>query len=318
MNQKKLHCYHKIYEQITLFPGIPIYEIAEKTGLSRNTASKYLGEMYEDMVLIGPQIRMLPAPDYREYIHLMNFKNPYFVFRNLHGFPHILWYAVTYGDWNFMVVTDRQIDFSQFPEYEETVYQGIRYHSATPRTEYTSWAKSFEKAFNEIKTFNPHIEQKNRQRAPVLDWGEDEWKMYHAFKSNTRKTATTTLKEIHVRYESYVEWIRDLDSHCSFHTGFYPEGYPTYLNYCFLFSTSYEQTVKKIFSSLPTTPFFMEAGDKFMVFTSVALSGIVRKLFCLIFDMKTQGIIRDFKYVALLFQAESEYCQNDPLNLVRV
>jgi glutaredoxin-related protein len=33
--------------------------------------------------------------------------------------------------------------------------------------------------------------------------------MYYAFKSNTRKTATTTLKQIHVRYESYVEWIKD-------------------------------------------------------------------------------------------------------------
>jgi hypothetical protein len=306
MNQRKLHCYHKIYEQITLSPGIPIYEIAANTDISRNTVSKYLGEMDEDMVLIGPQIRMLPAPDYKEYIHLMNFKNPYFVFRNLHGFPHILWYAVTYGDWNFMVTTDRQIDFSQFPEYEETVYQGIRYHSATPRTEYISWAKSFEKAFDEIKTFNPHTEQTNRQTAPVLQWGEDEWKMYHAFKGNTRKTATTTLKQVHVRYESYVEWIRDLDTHCSVHTGFYPEGYPTYLTYCFLFSTSYEQTVKKIFSFLPTTPFFMEAGNQFMVFTTVTLSGIVRKLFSLVFDMKTQGIIRDSDYATLLFQTEND------------
>ncbi|MGC1121766.1 MAG: hypothetical protein WBA22_11800 [Candidatus Methanofastidiosia archaeon] len=109
-----------------------------------------------------------------------------------------------------------------------------------------------------------------------------------------------------MRYESYVEWIKDLDTHCSIHAGFYPEGYPTYPNCCFLFSTSYEQTVKKIFSSLPTTPFFMEAGDQFMVFTNVALSGIVRKLFCLILDMKTQGIIRDFNYATLLFQAESE------------
>jgi hypothetical protein len=204
------------------------------------------------------------------------------------------------------VTTDRQIDFSQFPEYEETIYQGIRYHSATPKTECTSWVKSFEKAFNEIKTFNPHTEQKNRHIAPVLGWGEDEWKMYHAFKSNTRKTATTTLKQIHVRYESYVEWIKDLNIHCSFHTGFYPEGYPTYLTCCFLFSTSYEQTVTKIFSSLPTTPFFMEAGDKFIVFTNVALSGIVRKLFCLTFDMKTRGVIGDFKYATLLFQAKNE------------
>ncbi|MBU6998233.1 MAG: hypothetical protein HXS44_06885 [Theionarchaea archaeon] len=304
--QKKQKNFHKIYEQITLSPGIPIYEIAEKTRLSRNTASKYLGEMYENMVLVGPQIRMLPTPDYKEYIHLMNFKNPYFVFRNLHGFPHILWYAVTYGDWNFMVITNKLMDFSHLPEYEETIYQGTRYYSVTPRTDYSSWSKSLEKAFNEVNPFNSNTVQKNRQIAPLLTWGEDEWKMYHAFKSNTRKTATTTLQQIHVRYESYTEWIKDLDTHCSFHTGFYPEGYRTYLTYCFLFSTSYEQTVKKIFSSFPTTPFFMEAGNQFMVFTHVALSKVVRKLFCLVYDMKTQGIINGFNYATLLFQAQSE------------
>ncbi|MGC1122736.1 MAG: winged helix-turn-helix domain-containing protein [Candidatus Methanofastidiosia archaeon] len=167
--EKKQRNFHKIYEQITLSPGIPIYEIAEKTGLSRNTVSKYLGEMYEDMVLVGPQIRMLPAPNYKEYIHLMNFKNPYYVFRNLHGFPHILWYALTYGDWNLMVITDRLVDFSPLAEYEKTVYQGIRYHSATPKTDYTLRGNSFEKAFHEIERFNPHREGKNRELAPVLD-----------------------------------------------------------------------------------------------------------------------------------------------------
>ncbi|MGC1122735.1 MAG: hypothetical protein WBA22_16765 [Candidatus Methanofastidiosia archaeon] len=130
--------------------------------------------------------------------------------------------------------------------------------------------------------------------------------MYYAFKSDTRKTATTTLKQIHVRYESYVKWLKDIENHCSVHTGFYPEGYPTYLTYCFLFSTDYEQTVKRIFSYFPTTPYFMEVGDQFMVFTNVALSGIVRKLFCLDFDMRTQGIIKDFCHANLLFQAECE------------
>ncbi|MGC1120420.1 MAG: winged helix-turn-helix domain-containing protein [Candidatus Methanofastidiosia archaeon] len=304
--EKRQKNFHRIYEQITLSPGIPIYEIAEKTGLSRNTVSKYLGEMYEDMVLIGPQIRVLPAPNYKEYAYFLNFKNPYYVFQNLHGFPHILWYAVTYGDWNLMVITDGLVDFSQLTGYEKTVYQGIRYHSATPKTDYVLWGNSFEKAFHEIETFKPYRENKDRELAPVLDWGEDEWKMYHAFRSNTRKTATTTLKQIRVRYESYVKWSKDLDTHCSVHTGFYPEGYPTYLTYCFLFSTYYEQTVKRIFSHLPTTPFFMEVGDQFMVFTSMALSGIVRKLFCSIFDMKTQGIIKDFDHVTLLFQAKGE------------
>ncbi|MGC1119612.1 MAG: hypothetical protein WBA22_00840 [Candidatus Methanofastidiosia archaeon] len=306
MRQRKPSDFHKIYAQISTVPGMPIYEIANTTRMSRNTVSKYLLEMYRDTVLIGPQIRVLPAPNYKEYVYLMNFKNPFHFYQNVKGFPHIIYHAMTFGDWNSMVITDGLMDFSHLIGYEETVFQGVRYHSYTPRTDYISWFKGFEECLTCISTFTPHNESKNRTPAPVLDWGEDQWKIYHAFKDNTRKTATTTLKNIGVRYETYVKWAEDLDTHCSFHTGFYPEGYQAYLTYCFLFSTDYEQTVKEIFSHFPTTPFIMEVGNHMLVFMSVVLSGIKRNLFCSLYDMKAQGIIRDFNHATLIFQAKSE------------
>ncbi|MGC1121050.1 MAG: winged helix-turn-helix domain-containing protein, partial [Candidatus Methanofastidiosia archaeon] len=102
MKQRKLHCFHKIYEQITSSPGMPIYEIATNTDISRNTVSKYLQEMVEDCVLIGPQLRLLPSSTYKQYVYLMNFKNPYHLYHNLSGFPHVLYHAMTFGDWNAM------------------------------------------------------------------------------------------------------------------------------------------------------------------------------------------------------------------------
>ncbi|MBU7019787.1 MAG: hypothetical protein HXS41_01920 [Theionarchaea archaeon] len=307
MGQKKLRDFYKVYQQISAIPGVPIYKIADITKISRNTVSKYLMEMYRDTILIGPQIRMLPSPNYREYIYLLNFKNPFHFYQHVRGFPHILYHAMTFGDWNTMVITDRPIDVSHLVGYEETVFQGVRYHSYTPRTQHISWPKGIAECSARISRFTPHVEKKNRSLAPVLEWGEDQWKTYYAFKDNTRKTATTTLNKIGVRYETYVKWIENLETHCSVLTGFYPQGYQTYLTYCFFICTDYEQAVREIFSHLPTTPFIMEVGKNLMVFISVTLSGIKRKLFCLIYDMKTQGIIEDVSHAALIFQATSEF-----------
>ncbi|MBU7018311.1 MAG: winged helix-turn-helix transcriptional regulator, partial [Theionarchaea archaeon] len=105
MKQKTLH-FHRIYEHLRSSPKIPIYEIASSTSISRNTASKYLQEMIEDHILQGPQLRLLPSPTYREYVSLMNFKDPSHVFTCLSGFPHVLYHAMTFGDWNTMVITD--------------------------------------------------------------------------------------------------------------------------------------------------------------------------------------------------------------------
>jgi hypothetical protein len=46
----------------------------------------------------------------------------------------------------------------------------------------------------------------------------------------------------------------------------------------------------------------MEVGDNILVFANVALSELKRKLFCSIYDMKTQGIIKTFNHASLIFQ----------------
>jgi hypothetical protein len=50
----------------------------------------------------------------------------------------------------------------------------------------------------------------------------------------------------------------------------------------------------------------MEVGDNLLVSISVALSSIKRTLFCSIYDMKTQGIIKDISHATLIFQAKSD------------
>ena len=73
--------YHKIYSCVYDFPTMSVYDIALHTGLSRNTVIRYLKEMYTNGMIRGPHIRMKPALNYTEYVYLLNFQDPYKVFR---------------------------------------------------------------------------------------------------------------------------------------------------------------------------------------------------------------------------------------------
>jgi len=50
----KMRNYFKIYQQIYEYPTMSICDISQTTGLSRNTVTKYLKEMYVKGILVGP------------------------------------------------------------------------------------------------------------------------------------------------------------------------------------------------------------------------------------------------------------------------
>ena len=297
--------YFEIFEHIFETPSISIYDMSQIASLSRNTISKYLREMYIEDILVGPQIRMRPAPNYREYIYLMNFRNPFQVFEGLKQFPHVLYHVMTFGDWNIMAVTDRPLDFSKLVDFENMVRQAVRGHSYTPKVEYTAWDESFKKAYEEVNRFTQvRKEYKDRRLAPRLDWQEDEWKLYYAFKFNMRQKVTPLLRRINVRYETYTKWTESLETHSTIHVGFYPEGYRNYITYCFLFSSDHEDSVKSLFSLFPTTPFVLEMGNQLMVFVNMISSEITRKLFCTIYDMKRKEMIKGFNQAVAVFHCQ--------------
>ena len=292
--------YYKIYEQIYEDPVISLYDIHRNTGLSRNTVSKYLKDMYAQGMLFGPYIEMNPAPNYREYVYLMNFSNPPFVFRALKGFPHILECGIAFDDWNTMVITDLDLDFSKMVGFQSMVAKGVRGLTYTPRVEYTSWNEAFENMYDQIGKFTPAQKENRKREFHALNWGNDEWKLFHAFKHNMRKKVIATLKETKVRYETYSPWMKTLRDHCTVHTEFYPEGRETYMGHCFLFSTGHKSVVTSLFSLLPTSSVFTEVGDQLLVFAWVDSPDTTRRLFCTIYDMKTVGIIEEFSHAALL------------------
>ena len=196
--------YYKIYKVLTEHPTMSIYDIALHTELSRNTVSKYLKEMCENHIIIGPHLRMKSSPDYKEYVYLMKFSDPHAAFKGLHKFPHVQYNALTFGDWNTLVITNRLLDFSRLVGFESVVYQGVKYCTYTPAVEYTTWNQSFERIHEHLCRFAPwKSEITSRLQAPSLTWGEDEWALYQVFKYDVRKKVTPTLRKIGVRYETY-------------------------------------------------------------------------------------------------------------------
>jgi DNA-binding Lrp family transcriptional regulator len=300
---KKIRNYFKIFEEVYKDPTAHVSDIAVNTGLARNTVSKYLRKMYKKTIITGPSISMRPAPNYREYIYFLKFEDPLMVYNGLETFPHVLYHAVTSGDWNTMIVTDQPLDFSKLIGFQEMVHHDAKYTTETPKPEYTTWEESFHECHKTLEQYEPSIEHKNRRIASRLPWGSNEWKLFHSFQNNMRKKVSPVLRKIKVRYGAYTKWQEDLGEYCSTHTGFYPEGYSKYMHYCFLFSSNHEKSLRSIFSSFPTTSVVTELKDHLLVSAYVISSDVIRALLCIIYDMKAKRIITGFSHAVVLFHS---------------
>jgi hypothetical protein len=298
---KKVQKYGKIAQQISKDPAMKVKVIAQNAGMSRNTVSQYLQRMYERHIVVGPWISLKPHEDYTEYVYLMNFSDHFTVFEWLKGFPHVLYHGATFGDWNTMVITDRLLDLSQLVGFESVVYLGKKGIVYTPPVDYCSWSNWLKRMYDHLDTFSFNGESENTGLAPFLDWGADEWKLYHAFKPNVRKKATRVLKKLHVRYETYTQWLDTLHDHCTIHTEFYPEGLNTYVHYCFLLDSDYNQSVKSLFSLFPTTPVIMEVGNQLLVSLKVVSSEATKNMICMVCDMESRGMVNKVRKALMVY-----------------
>lgn len=303
-SKKRLYYCYRVYEQIYLNNTMKISEIAQNADMSRNTVAKYLKKMYEKDILQGPYLRVNPAQNYTEYVYLMEFADPYMTFQRLQGFPHVVYCAQLFGDWNTIVITDELLDLSQLVGFQDMLFKGVRGVSYTPKANMTSWEQCVYCVEDYVHEFEPQLTPAQRNILPKLPWGNNEWRLFSAFYGNLRKKITPTLKKIDVRYDKYTAWKNGLDVYCTSHTGFYPQGYTSYAHHCFLVSTEYEPQIKKLFSFFPTTSFFMEVGKSLLVIVSVPDPTVIRWLYCVINVMKAYDIIKKFWHAHVVFHKD--------------
>ncbi len=288
---KRSSRYHEIYELIYDNPKLPNFEVAKATGFSRNTIATYLHEMATNEIMRGPQLSIQPAENYREYVYLMDFKDPFQVYEGLKRFPHVLYHAMTFGSWNTLIISDMLMDFRKLIGSQNVKYFGARGFSYAPKVNYLLWNEAFEKMYKKIEEFAPErIEKKRRVIVPAVNWNEKQWKLYYAFKDDLRRRASPILKRTRIHRQDYVEWARTLKAHCTIQTRFYPLGYCSYANHWFVFSSSYESVIKDIFSFLPTSSLVMEFGDQLMVSCCLPGSDMTREILKIVSTLEAKGI----------------------------
>lgn len=202
-----------------------------------------------------------------------------------------------------MVITDELLDFSKLTGFEKVIKHSVRYCSYTPKPEYMNWNESFKKEYDRINQFTPLQTEYRNRPITSLDWGEDQWKLFYAFKF-MRKKIMPLLRKIDVKYEVYVKWMNSLEEYCTIHTGIYPDEYQNYSCYCFLVDTDYEESVKSLFSLFPTTSFITELEKQLLCFAHVTSSDVKRKLICLLYDMETKTILTRFNQAVVLFHSQ--------------
>jgi hypothetical protein len=297
----KLKTYHSIYEQIYREGQIPIWKIAQNTGLPRSTTTRYLSEMYEQKILVGPYLSMRAAPDYREYVYLANFRDPQKKFPGLSHFPSVINCALTFGDWNTFLVTSQPLDVPRMNGFQELILVEQKYSTITPKTEFVSWDAAFSKAYEVMSVRSPG--NRKREIAPTLDWGENQWKMYDGFSPNLRRIAAPILKESGVGYETYRAWKEELETHCTIHTEFYPESYDQYNHHCFLVKSSCECQVLDVVSCLPATCSPVEMEDHLLISVNTVSVAVLKRLLILMMNMKTSGLLDDLKCASVLKEA---------------
>jgi DNA-binding Lrp family transcriptional regulator len=298
--------YFKIYEQLHENPTMSTTTLSRRIGISKKTVCKSLKEMYAQEILRGPYIDMKPAQNYREYVYFMKFENPQHAFNELKGFPHVVYHAMLSGDWDTMVITDRLLDFSSMEGFESMGFQGAKRHCTTPRVEEVVWEEGFRKIEEELAAVTAVLEHDGRT-APFLTWHKDEWRLFGMFGNNIRKEITPVVKKTEISYETCRRWKENIKDHCTIHTGFYPKGYRRYGRFCFLFSSQYTESLRKIFSFLPTTTVFMDVGDRVLSLFSTSSFCITRKLLCTFYTMEVQGIVTGFSHAMMLFSCNHRF-----------
>jgi len=282
--------YCRIAGQLSDYPFIKVNSLAKKVRLHRNTVSRYMKKMYSHRKLIGPWMSLKPHTNYIEYVYLLNSTDPLSVYEELKEFSHIMYHAVTFGHWNTIAITSQLIDFSQLTGFQSVVYQGVKEYVYTPEIEYSTWDYSLKRMHRKLSQFTPFTPEYPNGNVTSMNWGNDQWELYHAFKSNMRQRIMPVLRKIDVRYETFAEWKKTLKNHCTIHAEFYPQGVSTYANYCFLISTEYPHIVKSVFSMLPTTPVVIGTGDHVLVFVKTS-SAATEEMISVIRGMKKRRMI---------------------------
>jgi hypothetical protein len=295
ITRKMLKGFHRIYEQIYENPLMNQESISKNTRIPRGTVSRYLQEMYDQSILIGPMLFLNPAEDYPVHAAFCEFDDAYTICERLEQFPRIVSSSWNCGKWNIMIVSDAPVDFTLLKGFRTCIYEGAKSLTHLSKVTSLDWSTSVKSI--EAGITAPEKKTTLYEAGPPLQWDKEDWALYRRFKQNTRVKVTPLLKECSLSYERYRKWIAKVYRHpspCVTQTAFYPHGLNTYFCYDFLFSSDYHRQLANILGMLPSTSIFFSVGDHLFARLLVLNTRESRDLFNLIIKLKEYDYFTDY------------------------
>ena len=95
---------------------------------------------------------MKPAGNYHQYASFLEFEDPFTTLQTLEG--SILYINMSCGDWNLLIITDENRDFSTIPGFRECILQGVKSATSASRVVLLDWEEAIKRIEREISP--PH------------------------------------------------------------------------------------------------------------------------------------------------------------------
>ncbi len=260
--KEKMHLKYQIYYKRYDNPWITDKKIAKSLKRSISTVNRYARKAEEENVIWNPSIRLKYHPEKKSALVLVDDKNK--AFEELQNVPGVEYLCIYQGNWDFMLTYTEPMKLSKIPGYKEAVVKGQRGVVFSPKVPYTSWRECFE-PINELLAEQYLQKFSYGEKAQFPQWDEEEWKLYHYFKENLRKSFNEFRKESLISWRKYIAWKKTLEKYCAISTYYFPEGSLSYTSHTFCFRTPYERYIATLFSHLPTSSTFHKIEDYCMI-----------------------------------------------------
>lgn len=259
--------YRSIFELVNREPRIYIKTIASKLGIDSNTASKWMKEAYNEGHIYGPNLRRRSHANHKEYIYLLNCKDPRKLYLRLIEDARVTYHAVLIGFPNLWVISKEEIDF------EHVMVKGLRsdFHVSIPPNH--SWDTAFKKMRKRVEEFSSKEYAAKKiiktHWDEVIEWDAQDEELFSIFKYNVRHKLSPIMKEHHIPAKKIYEFLERLPKSCSIMTYYFPEPISTLEPYFFIMETDYEDFIIELFSELPTSCFFFKVADRLVLYVFI-------------------------------------------------
>ncbi|MBU7025196.1 MAG: hypothetical protein HXS40_13625, partial [Theionarchaea archaeon] len=287
---ENLQTHHQIYDQLYENPFLPIEDIAGVLKMPVPEVTQHVDTMHESSLLLGPVISVKPASNYHMYCSFLKVTDPYARYKEPFKRSYVS-KSWTAGTWDFMVVTEEEMDFTGMEGVRECVYQGKKGGTFISKCVHVDWENSMKDILS--RRGEPGEETVFYEKVPLLTWGEKEWMLYYAFRLNARRDSVLVLKELDIDCEIYEKWVSSLPEVAYVQPAFYPSGSNVYGALDFLLKSDYQKQLITILGLLPCSGVFFSTGDAVWARLPVRERDDIRKVNAVMSYLKIFGYITD-------------------------